>query len=307
MTDKNVTANVDQNQVNKESLQKLQELLEKVTEIVNAGDQNKNLHELSENVEKANEIVATEEQNNKLQEVRKLLEKANEILTTEEQKLSSTQDQKEPIKKTDIKALDLVLVIDKSGSMHGLEKDTIGGFNSMINKQKDLKVDTSVTTVLFDHNYELLYDRKKLEEIPEMTNKDYVTGGSTALLDAIGNTISRLDQIDNINDEDHKVIFAIITDGRENSSREFSKDQIKKLISLRQEKYGWEFIFLGANIDAVSEASSLGIDRDNAVKYQNSSDGVRANFAGIASFCSCYVSQNSKSREAWKDQILKDE
>ena len=217
-------------------------------------------------------------------------------------------DQKEPIKKTEIKALDLVLVIDKSGSMGGLESDTIGGFNSMINKQKELKIDTTVTTVLFNDQYKLLYDRKKLEEIPEMTNKDYVTGGMTALLDAVGRTIHTVDQIENINAPDHKVVFAIITDGQENYSKEYRKDLIKQLISIRQEKYGWEFVFLGANIDAVGEARSLGINSDNAIKYKNTKEGVRANYDAISSFAEeAVMGAPSDAPKAWKNKVKEDQ
>lgn len=193
-----------------------------------------------------------------------------------------------------IKHLDLVLVLDKSGSMYGLESDTIGGYNAMIAKEKDLDVDTKVTTVLFNNKVDILSD---------MTTKDYRVGGSTALLDAVGNTIAKISDTPGISDKDHKVIFVIITDGQENASTEYSKATIQKMISDKKAQ-GWDFIFLGANIDAASEAQNLGIDADHAVKYRNTSTGVQKNFAAIAAYTRSAVQQQDD--DSWKDNIEKD-
>lgn len=130
-----------------------------------------------------------------------------------------------------IKHLDLVLVLDKSGSMYGLESDTIGGYNAMIAKEKDLDVDTKVTTVLFNNKVDILTDRSNINSLSDMTTKDYRVGGSTALLDAVGNTIAKISDTPGISDKDHKVIFVIITDGQENASTEYSKATIQKMIS----------------------------------------------------------------------------
>ena len=190
-----------------------------------------------------------------------------------------------------IKHLDLVLVLDKSGSMYGLESDTIGGYNAMIAKEKDLDVDTKVTTVLFNNKVDILTDRSNINSLSDM---------STALLDAVGNTIAKISDTPGISDKDHKVIFVIITDGLENASTEYSKATIQKMISDKKAQ-GWDFIFLGANIDAASEAQNLGID---AVKYRNTSTGVQKNFAAIAAYTRSAVQQQDD--DSWKDNIEKD-
>lgn len=179
---------------------------------------------------------------------------------------------------------ELVFILDKSGSMCGLEKDTIGGFNSMIKKQKNQKGDAIVTTVLFDSMYELIHDRVPINGVRKMTQKDYCVGGSTALLDAIGKTINKIANVQkNVSKEwkAEKVIFVIITDGMENSSREYSYKLIKSMIERQKEKYGWEFMFLGANIDAVAEAAKMGIGEERSVTYCNNSKGVALNYDTI--------------------------
>lgn len=140
-----------------------------------------------------------------------------------------------------IKHLDLVLVLDKSGSMYGLESDTIGGYNAMIAKEKDLDVDTKVTTVLFNNKVDILTDRSNINSLSDMTTKDYRVGGSTALLDAVGNTIAKISDTPGISDKDHKVIFVIITDGLENASTEYSKATIQKMISDKKPRAGTSF------------------------------------------------------------------
>ena len=221
---------------------------------------------------------------------------------------SPDTDKLTPVKKVKANHLDLVLVLDQSGSMNGLEGDTIGGFNSMIKKQKENKVDTRVTTVLFNDRYSVLYDGIKLDDVPEMTKKDYVTSGMTALLDAIGLTITRIDAAKDVNAADHKVIFVILTDGMENYSKEYKKSQIKEMISTRQEKFGWDFLFLGANIDAVGEAESLGISGSNAVKYKNTAKGVHANYEAVADFAGEALAEPDAAARSnsWKDKVEQD-
>ncbi|MGB2551877.1 vWA domain-containing protein [Campylobacter sp. MOP51] len=211
---------------------------------------------------------------------------------------------------TDCKApcanhLEMVLILDKSGSMSGLESDTIGGFNSMIDKQRELGLKTHVTTILFDTNFNVIHDRVDIKKIEKLTNKEYFASGNTALLDAVGSAINKIERVSDIYARDNRVLFVIITDGQENSSKEFSKSQIKQMITAKQSKYDWEFIFLGANIDAVSEAESIGIKGSNAVKYQNSSDGVRKNFEAAAEF-SKDIMDNKKESSKWKEKVLED-
>ena len=165
---------------------------------------------------------------------------------------------------------ELVFVLDKSGSMSGMEKDTIGGFNAIIEKQKELEGKVFISTVLFSNFSEVLHDRKTLEEIAPLTEKDYQVGGCTALLDAIGGAIKHIGNIHKYarkEDVPTRTLFVITTDGMENASREYSSKQIKDMIRRQEEKYGWEFLFLAANIDAVETAGSIGIRRERAVNY----------------------------------------
>jgi uncharacterized protein YegL len=176
---------------------------------------------------------------------------------------------------------ELVFILDKSGSMCGLESDTIGGFNAMLQKQKALDGECRITTVLFDNRYEMLHDRIDLQAVEPMTEKEYCVGGSTALLDAIGRTICKMVRVQRSTAEKYragKVMFVIITDGHENASREFSSQKVKSMIEHEQEQYGWEFIFLGANIDAVETAGRFGISPDRAADYLADSQGTALNF-----------------------------
>ena len=201
--------------------------------------------------------------------------------------------------------LELVLVLDKSGSMRGLESDTIGGFNSMIEKECKEGIDASVTTVLFDTKFNVIHGRTPLKKVKNLTSKENSAGGKTALLDAIGSTIARIERVPDIYAKNNRVLFVIITDGYENSSREYSRAQIKKMISDKQEKYDWEFIFLGANIDAASEAQSIGIKSENALKYENSKEGVSKNFEAAAEI-SKDVATDNKANSKWRDKVLQD-
>ncbi len=176
---------------------------------------------------------------------------------------------------------ELVFILDKSGSMSGLETDTIGGYNSMLAKQQAVEGECHITTVLFDNNYELLHDRIDIKAVSAITEKEYAVGGSTALLDAIGMTIHKIGNAQKYTADGYraeKVMFVIITDGEENSSREYSSEKVKAQIERQKTKYGWEFIFLGANIDAVQTAGRFGIAPDRAVDYLADSVGTELNF-----------------------------
>lgn len=179
---------------------------------------------------------------------------------------------------------ELVFILDRSGSMAGLESDTIGGFNSTLEKQKDGKGEAVVTTVLFDHAYELLHDRFDINNVKPVSSNDYFVRGSTALLDAVGKTISKIANVQRNAGEGEqadKVMFVIITDGMENASHEYSYSQIKKMIQLEKEVYGWEFIFLGANIDAEEVAGRYGINADRAVNYHADSKGLKHSYDSV--------------------------
>ena len=202
---------------------------------------------------------------------------------------------------------ELVFILDRSGSMAGLEKDTIGGYNAMLSKQKEVDGECRITTVLFDNKYKLLHDRIEIQAVNLMTKKEYSVRGMTALLDAVGRTIHKMDMVSGIHrkDKGNKVLFVIITDGEENDSREYTYADVKKLIKDRQENAGWEFIFLGANIDAAAAAENLGIDRDRAVKYKNTGSGVRANFMAVAEL-SDSLAKSGRVSDEWKSQVEED-
>lgn len=188
---------------------------------------------------------------------------------------------------------ELVFILDKSGSMMGLESDTIGGFNAMLEKQKALDGECRITTVLFDNRYELLHDRIDIRAVSPMTDREYQVGGTTALLDAIGRTIQKLVRVQRNTAEEYraeKVMFVIITDGAENASREYSSEKVKAMIEHEKEKYGWEFIFLGANIDAVETAGRFGIAADRAVDYVPDSRGTELNFKAMSDTVACFRS-----------------
>ena len=203
---------------------------------------------------------------------------------------------------------ELVFILDKSGSMGGLETDTIGGYNAMLAKQQEVEGECHITTVLFDNNYELLYDRIDIKAVSPISEKEYQVGGSTALLDAIGRTIYKIGNAQKHTADDYraeKVMFVIITDGEENSSREYSAEKIKAQIERQKEKYGWEFVFLGANIDAIETAGRFGISADRAQNYHSDSEGIELNFRVMSEVVAEYR-ECSEISKGWNNEIQKD-
>lgn len=203
---------------------------------------------------------------------------------------------------------ELVFILDRSGSMQGLEGDTIGGFNAMIEKQKKEPGEAFVSTVLFDDQMEVLHDRVKVRKVRPITNKEYTVRGCTALLDAIGGAIHHIGNIHKYarpKDVPEHTLFIITTDGMENASRCYSAQQVKKMIRRQKEKYGWEFLFLGANIDAVETAGHLGIAPDRAVNYHCDSQGTRLNYQ-VVSRAVAAVRCSAPLDEHWKDAIEED-
>lgn len=203
---------------------------------------------------------------------------------------------------------ELVFIIDKSGSMSGLENDTIGGFNSLIEKQKKETGKAIVSTILFSDVIGVIHDRLDIDQVPNLTSKDYFVCGCTALLDAIGQTLTRIIHVQEnlIEDEQPgKTLFIITTDGMENSSKEYSYKKLKELINMVKEKYNYEFIFLGANIEFEEEASKLGIDCDNAVTYKNDSEGIKLNYCALHEAIT-NVRLGDKLNKTWRENIDKD-
>lgn len=207
---------------------------------------------------------------------------------------------------------ELVFILDRSGSMRGLERDTIGGYNGMMDKQKKEEGQANITTVLFDDQYEKIHDRVPLDQVSELTEEQYYVRGCTALLDAIGRTIHDMALIQKHlpdGEKAEKVIFVITTDGLENASRQYSRAKIKEMIRHEQEKYGWEFLFLGANMDAVAEAGSLGISADRSVTFQNDSQGIETNYEVVGrTLCQMRMAETAAPRMGgeWKEEIEKD-
>jgi len=203
---------------------------------------------------------------------------------------------------------ELVFILDRSGSMAGLEADTIGGYNSMLAKQKKEEGDAAVTTVVFNHDIDLLHDRITINGVAPITEQDYEVGGTTALLDAIGSTIHKIGNVQKRTSEEQragKVLFVITTDGMENASREYDYAKIKAMIEHQKVNYGWEFIFLGANIDALSTASKFGIQEDYAVNYHADSEGTQVNFEALNDAVTSYR-KGKKIERTWKESIEKD-
>lgn len=186
----------------------------------------------------------------------------------------------------DKERVEVVFIMDRSGSMSGLEEDTIGGFNSMLAKQKAEKGEVIWSTVLFDHVSEVVHDRVPIDKVEELDEDTYFVRGSTALLDAIGGAIHHIGNVHKYarpEDRPTKTLFVITTDGMENSSMIYDYRKVKRMIKRQQEQYGWEFIFLGANMDAVEVAGRIGICKERAARFHNDETGIATNFAAVSS------------------------
>lgn len=192
--------------------------------------------------------------------------------------------------------MDIIFIMDRSGSMTGFSEDTIGGFNSFIEKEKEKDINTYVTTILFDNDYEILYERKEINKVEKLTEKEYWPRGSTALLDAIGKTITSFER-----KIDGKALVVIMTDGYENASVEFSKKQIKEMI----DKHDWEFIYLGAEIDSYSEASQFGFSKSRIANYDRSAKAVDEVFTSVGHARDMMVEDMSLDNASWKKELNK--
>ena len=211
------------------------------------------------------------------------------------------------------KFTEIVFILDRSGSMAGLEADTIGGFNSLIQKQKKEEGRAVISTVLFDDQCEVLHDRVDLEKIAPLTDEDYYVRGCTALLDAVGGVIHHIGNVHKYarpEDRPEKTLFIITTDGMENSSRIYTYEKVKRMVERQKEKYGWEFLFLGANIDAAAEAERFGIRKDRAVDYHADHKGTAVNYRALSKAVSCVRNCDSADLEeclvGWDEDIRVD-
>ncbi len=203
---------------------------------------------------------------------------------------------------------EMVFILDKSGSMQGLEKDTIGGFNSMIERQKKQDGEALVSTVLFSDNSKVIHDRVDIRRIEPLTDRQYYVEGCTALIDAMGGAIHHIGNIHKYarqEDVPEHTIFVITTDGMENASHKYSSDQVKAMVKRQKEKYGWEFLFLGANIDAVETAAHFGIMEDRAVTFHNDAQGQQLNYEVVSKTMSAFRACAPVGRE-WKEEIEED-
>lgn len=203
---------------------------------------------------------------------------------------------------------ELVFIIDRSGSMAGLEADTIGGFNALISKQKDEPGEAYVSTVLFSNQSEVLHDRVRIGEVAPMTRADYVPGGCTALLDAVGDAIRHIGNVHKYAREEDRpehTVFVITTDGLENASHRYALEDVRRMITRQKERYGWEFLFLGANIDAVGTAAGMGISADRAARFHSDSRGTQTNYRAMDQALRS-VRSNAPLSAEWKAEVEAD-
>ena len=206
------------------------------------------------------------------------------------------------------KLTEMVFILDRSGSMSGKEADTIGGFNSLIEKQKNEDGECLVSVVLFDHEMDVLYDRVSIKDMPAMTEREYFTRGSTALLDAMGGAIHHIGNVHKYareEDRPAKTIFVITTDGLENASRIYSADKVRSMVKHEQDKYGWEFLFLGANIDAVETARAYGLREGHAVRFHNDKRGIDLNYTVVSETVAKFR-KGTAIEEDWCKEIDRD-
>ena len=203
---------------------------------------------------------------------------------------------------------ELVFILDRSGSMAGLEKDTIGGFNSMLKKQRGEEGEALVSTVLFDSQCEVIHDRMSIADVPDLTQREYWARGCTALLDAIGGAIHHIALIHKYAREEDvpaRTLFVITTDGMENASQRYTSDEVKAMIEKEKTKYGWEFLFLGANIDAVETAAHYGISANRAVNFHADRRGMAVNYEAVEATIAA-VRRNEPVADSWKKDIEAD-
>lgn len=204
---------------------------------------------------------------------------------------------------------ELVFILDRSGSMAGLETDTIGGFNAMIDKQRSEPGEAVISTVLFDNVSDVIHDRISLDKVPKLTEREYFVRGCTALLDAVGGAIHHIGNVHKYareEDRPEKTVFVITTDGMENASRRYTHDEVKVMIERQREKHGWEFLFLGANIDAAKEAARFGIRADRAANYHADRQGTEVIYESVSEAI-CQVRSCAAPLSAnWKDRIDED-
>ena len=204
---------------------------------------------------------------------------------------------------------ELVFILDESGSMSGMEADTIGGFNSMIDKQRREAGEAYVSTVAFANESRVIHDRVRLDEVAPLTRRDYTPGGCTALLDALGGAIHHIGNVHKYarpEDVPEHTIFVITTDGMENASRRYSRREVKQMVERQKARYGWEFLFLGANMDAIAAAEDIGIRRDRAVKYVSDPEGTELNYR-VVSDTLCDLRMSRPVTASWKAAIEADE
>ena len=203
---------------------------------------------------------------------------------------------------------EIVFLLDRSGSMNGLEKDTIGGFNAMIEKQKKEEGEALISTILFDHEMKVLHDRVKVQDVKPINENDYQVRGCTALLDAMGGAIHHIGNVHKYarnEDVPEHTIFVITTDGMENASSHYSSSKVRTMVERQKEKYGWEFLFLGANMDAIAAAKDFGIEEDKAVEYRSDDIGTRLNYA-VMNEAICEFRTKGTVEKSWKQKIEND-
>ena len=203
---------------------------------------------------------------------------------------------------------EIVFILDRSGSMAGLEDDTIGGFNAMLEKQKKEAGEALLSTVLFDGQTEVIHDRVDIQKVEPLTDKQYFVRGNTALLDAVGGAVHHIANIHRYareEDRPAKTVFVITTDGKENASRRYTYQEVQRMVKHEQEKYGWEFLFLGANMDAVAEAQRFGFRADRAVRYRSDSAGTDLNFSVVGRTLAS-VRSGKEIRADWSAEIAED-